>query len=618
MGTVTLNLREGTETAANPTIEIRCSVLDKDLCKMIPGSRWDADTSCWIVKASWSSCKALRGVFGDRLEIDPSVNEYAGRLVTNIIAPAKAARELMETDGPVTALRGTTKHTLYKYQEAGVEFLSGKHRAGLFDPMGTGKTAQIVTTLRLLNETGQSPFPALIVCPNGVKATWLAEFEQWAPDVRVIDAGNNAKERAKHFTAMRLGDADVMIINWEGLGRNSRLAAFGGHAQTKSDKTPGPLNEVPWASVVADEAHRGKNPLAKQTRALWAIAHDEKVRFRYALTGTPMANTPVDFWAILHMVDPDEFPSKTRWMDRYCLLGFGTWGGVEVLGIKPEMRDEFNDTTEYMWRRTPKEAALDLPPKVPVTREVKMTPSQARQYKAMADAMIVEMAEEGGHIFAPNAIARMTRLLQFASATATVVPKPNGGGETEVLLTAPSCKVDALLDILEDLDPNDQVVVFASSRKLIELAALALDKAKISYGLITGKVSVDERAKNVAKFQDHKLRVMLCTIAAGGVGITLTAASTMVFLQRSFSAVDNQQAEDRCHRIGSEVHESITIIDVLSEGTLDYHVMNIATAKKDALEDLVKDKERLRNIFFGHSNVIIETTATEVAGELTK
>ncbi|HOY82659.1 MAG TPA: DEAD/DEAH box helicase [Rhodoglobus sp.] len=566
---------------------LKSSPLDKDNCKLVPGAKWNPETATWDAPLSWAATKAIRGIFGDRLAVTEAVIKKATEMYTEIVMPAYEARNAMDTNSPtVLELRGTTKFTLRHFQEAGSAYLRMVERGCLFDPMGTGKTAQVISALRLLPQ--ELTFPALVVCPNSVKSSWVREVALWAPHLRIIDFGNTAKARAAAIKAMKAGEADIMVVNWESLSKNSSLASFGAHKPTRGEKTPGPLNEIAWQTVIADEAHRGKNPAAKQTRALWALAHSKSVNFRYGMTGTPMANSPIDLWSIFHFVRPDEFPSRSRFMDRYCLLGFGDWGGVQVLGLKPETRDEFDEISSYLWRRTPKEIALpELPPKVPVLRECEMTTAQKKQYDAMRDTMVVEMQEEESAVVAVNAISRLTRLLQFASATATL------SSDNEVLLKDPSCKIDELEDILDELEPSEQVVVFAVSRKLIELAAARLDKKGISYGMITGKVSNDERTNNVNKFQDKKLRVMLSTIAAGGVGITLTAANTMVFLQRSFSAIDNSQAEDRCHRIGSEVHESITIIDVVSKGTLDEHVLDIAGMKKEALQDLVRDGARL-------------------------
>jgi len=475
--------------------------------------------------------------------------------------------------------------------------------------MGTGKTAQTISALRVLDAQGKGPYPALVIAPNSVKRSWANEFKLWLPEAehrRVVDFGNTAKARKEAIEEMKDGGGDVLVVNWEGLYNNSRHAPYGSIKVSKGNREPGLLNAIDWRTVVADEAHRAKNPDAKQTRALWFLRNEAK--FRFALTGTPMANSPADLWALLFFLWPEEFPSKTKFIDRYCLVGYGDWGGIDVLGLNPESRAEFDQVTRHLWRRTPKEVALpSLPPKVPFTRLCTMKPAQARQYKDMVEKMLVEV-ESGEIIVATNPLARMTRLLQFASATGALDAEKN-----EIILKAPSCKVDQLFIELDDIEDHEQIVVFAQSRKLIELCQDEMEKRikpkkttsaerrRYSFGMITGKQSLDERQNNVEAFQRGDLRVMLCTLAAGGTGITLTAASTMIFLQRSFSLIDNEQAEGRCHRIGSEIHESINIIDIVSEDTLDEHVRDVSRMKKEGLEALLQDTERMRSLMLGRA-----------------
>jgi len=591
------------------TILIQSSPMDKELIKLVPGTRWNADLDRWTIKAKWASCMALKGIIGDRLRVSEKIKDYAAGLLSEYIAPQRALREVMtftpEMQAEFEAIKNETFSPL-PYQPGGALFLANPNleqgmSAGscLFDPMGTGKTAQVVMAVRILANRGVNLYPLLIVAPNSVKSVWLENFATWAPMVRVEDAGNSAKTRKACVERVAKGEVDVMIVNWESLPKNSSLAPYGGTSLSPGEKAPQLFNSIRWKGVVADELHRGKNPLAKQTRALWKLAHGPDVIWRKGLTGTPIANTPADLWSALHFCDPEEFASKSKWLDRYCLIGFGQWGGMDVLGIKPETREEFDHTTEHYWRRVPKEIALpNLPPKVPVRRVVTLSASQKKQYDAMRDQMIVELAES--EIIAVNPLAKLTRLLQFASATCTVV-------DGKVTMTDPSCKIDELLDILDEVE--GQVVVFSVSRKLIELAATRLEKAGHTYGMITGSISVDERKKNVNIFQSDeglkRMRVMLCTIAAGGTGITLTNASTVVFLQRDFSAIQNSQAEDRCHRIGSEIHESILIIDVVSENTVDFRVQELAAMKVAQLQDLVRDADRLRKVLSGDETVAL-------------
>jgi len=590
--------------------ELTAGLYHKAACSSIPGMRVHEGTT-WRAPVTWATACAIAKTF-PKVVLDESAREYTRRVHSEFVSIANRfalSMDFSEAGSAVAGFRNTTRFSLFDYQEGGAEYLSFAGRAGLFDPMGTGKTAQTISALRVLDAQGKGPYPALVIAPNSVKRSWANEFKLWLPEAehrRVVDFGNTAKARKEAIEEMKDGGGDVLVVNWEGLYNNSRHAPYGSIKVSKGNREPGLLNAIDWRTVVADEAHRAKNPDAKQTRALWFLRNEAK--FRFALTGTPMANSPADLWALLFFLWPEEFPSKTKFIDRYCLVGYGDWGGIDVLGLNPESRAEFDQVTRHLWRRTPKEVALpSLPPKVPFTRLCTMKPAQARQYKDMVEKMLVEV-ESGEIIVATNPLARMTRLLQFASATGALDAEKN-----EIILKAPSCKVDQLFIELDDIEDHEQIVVFAQSRKLIELCQDEMEKRikpkkttsaerrRYSFGMITGKQSLDERQNNVEAFQRGDLRVMLCTLAAGGTGITLTAASTMIFLQRSFSLIDNEQAEGRCHRIGSEIHESINIIDIVSEDTLDEHVRDVSRMKKEGLEALLQDTERMRSLMLGRA-----------------
>jgi SNF2 family DNA or RNA helicase len=146
---------------------------------------------------------------------------------------------------------------------------------------------------------------------------------------------------------------------------------------------------------------------------------------------------------------------------------------------------------------------------------------------------------------------------------------------------------------------DDSVAVCAVSRQLIELLSTEMTKAGIAHGLITGAQNEDERQQAVDDFQSGKIKWILFTAQAGGVGITLTAARRMVMLQRPWSLVDYKQALDRVHRIGSEIHDSITIIDYVTDGTIEERVIDVLDSKAESFEQIVKDKEKLLAIIKG-------------------
>jgi SNF2 family DNA or RNA helicase len=574
----------------------------KELCKSIPGSGYDAKTQMWKVPVSWSACLALRSTFKTDLEIGQKLTDWATNERSTRVDPANELRNLELLPD------GEGDQDLFPHQRAGVKFLSTAKKALLADEPGLGKTAQAIRSLKQLQSQGEQVFPSLIVCPNTLKKNWAREFKKWWPDsglnIQVITG--TAAQRRKQFEQENV---DVYIINWESLRTHSRLSAYGSIALAKCIECGGhderttlnkcevhkrDLNLIDFKSVIADEMHRSKDPKSKQSRALWAATGDAKVRF--ALTGTPIANNVLDLWAILHWIAPEEWPSKTRWIDRMVDTMLNAFGGMMVLGVKPHMDSEFQATVNPRMRRMLKANVLPwLPEMMFERRDVEMSTKQAKAYKQMRDNMIAEL-ESGETLVAASVLTQTTRLTQFASSFAELVTDENTG-EPKAILAEPSCKVDALLDDIKSGDfGEDSVAVCAVSRQLIELLSARLTKEKIEHGLITGAQSEEERQKAVDDFQSGKIKWILFTAQAGGVGITLTAARRLVMLQRPWSLVDHKQAIDRIHRIGSEIHDSVIVMDYVTEGTIEERVLQVLETKADNFEQIVRDKDRLLDL----------------------
>lgn len=570
----------------------------KELCKSIPGSKWDPKEQQWRVPTSWATCLALRSTFRDDLVIGPRLAEWAGQEVATRINPANELREL-------EVIEDGFNEDLFPHQRAGVKFLAVARRALLADEPGLGKTAQAIRALKELQDRGEDVFPALIVCPNTLKKNWKREFERWWPGVDVEVIKGSATQRRKIFEE----SADVYVINWESLRSHSRLSGYGSIALAKCTECGGhddrvsenrcevhlrELNNINFKAVVADEIHRSKEPKSKQTRALWAATGNADIRF--ALTGTPIANNVLDMWSILHWLSPDEWPSKTRWIDRMINTMMNAFGGMMVLGVKPHMEQEFYAAINPRMRRMLKQKVLPwLPDMLFERKDVEMSTKQKKAYDQMRDLMIAEL-EDGESVTAPSPLTQTIRLLQFASSFAEMSVDETTG-ESKVTLIGPSCKVDAVMDDIKNGDfGDDSVAVCAVSRQLIDLLSAEMTKEKIPHGLITGAQNEDERQQAVDDFQAGKIKWILFTAQAGGVGITLTAARRLIMLQRPWSLVDHKQALDRVHRIGSEIHDSIMITDYVTEGTIEERVIQVLETKADNFEQIVRDKAQLLSL----------------------
>jgi SNF2 family DNA or RNA helicase len=228
-------------------------------------------------------------------------------------------------------------------------------------------------------------------------------------------------------------------------------------------------------------------------------------------------------------------------------------------------------------------------------KDVEMSTKQKKAYDQMRDLMIAEL-EDGESVTAPSPLTQTIRLLQFASSFAEMSVDETTG-ESKVTLIGPSCKVDAVMDDIKNGDfGDDSVAVCAVSRQLIDLLSAEMTKEKIPHGLITGAQNEDERQQAVDDFQAGKIKWILFTAQAGGVGITLTAARRLVMLQRPWSLVDHKQALDRVHRIGSEIHDSIIVTDYVTDGSIEERVIQVLSTKADNFEQIVKDKDKLLSL----------------------
>lgn len=569
-------------------VTIVTAFADRHLMRELPGATYVG--GAWRAPLSWPTCVTLRGLFGDGLVVGELLAAWARGLRAGSLDRALAVRELLDPDGGGSAFgRGLAEiehgsaRQLYPYQRVDVEFLTLAERALLGNEPGLGKTGVVLRTLQALQRAGRAPFPALVVCPNSLKFTvWADEAARWAPElaVRVVDGGAATRRR-------QLEDpADVYVINWEALRLHSRLAPYGSMTLSDREREPRELNELAARTVVLDEAHRAKDPHAQVTRAAWAVAH--QARYRFALTGTPIANHLGDLWSVLHLLDPNGFPGKTRFMDRYARTSLNFFGGAEVVGVNPATEPELRRVLDPMFRRVPKALALpQLPPMLPIQyRHTPMSASQARAYRQIEEHMIARLDDEV--LVAPTPLVRLTRLLQFASSSARIDEETG-----EVRLAMPSAKVDDLMELLEELGDDEPLVVAAESRQLIELAARRIAERKITYGLVTGAQSPVERKKAVDRFQGGSARVILMTLGAGAEGLTLTRASKLLFMQRSWSLVKNTQAAQRIHRPGAERHAAIQIIEQITPGTVEERRLAVLDEKDGRAEEILRDRDVL-------------------------
>lgn len=589
---------------------------EKELVQKISGCRWLPIIKIWSVPPTWASLVTLRGVFKESLTLSPELIEWAWDLRRERIDPALKVRDLLEW--PVTP--GLDEH-LYPYQRAGVEFMRLAKSGLLGDEMGTGKSIQTLALNLAHEHENGAALPALIICPNSVKRHWVREVAKWMPTANVYNVEGTAAKKRGVLKEAKKDPRAIVLMNIESVRSFTRLAPFGsvrlkrcrvcdpnhgdaGLTTMRCEVHHKELNDFNFITVTLDEAHRVKEPKSLQTRAIWHVMHQPSVKYRWALTGTPIANHPGDLWSIMHAVAPEDFPTKSAFVERYCLVAWNAFGKLDIIGVNPETRDELFRLLDPRFRRMLKAVVLpQLPPKVRHTRYIDMSTAQAKMYRELSvslDGSFITRTPDGDLFIAPSHLEASLRLMQVASSSVKIVKHdPDDITMWDVLLTEPSPKLDAFEEILEEKGILSQsydgppVIVAAEFKQFINLAAKRLDKLNVRYGLITGDQSPVQREQALDALRKRQIRVLMFTNAAGGVGLDMTAADTLINLQRSWSLVAEVQKESRNHRIGSEQHESITIIDIVMKDTLEEEQINKLHTKFKRLDEITRDRAAL-------------------------
>ncbi|WAL67102.1 DEAD/DEAH box helicase [Amycolatopsis cynarae] len=531
---------------------------------------------------SWPGVVQLTATYGERFQPMPRLQAWIAQESERRLSAGRAS-ELA-----VGVPEGLTPRP---YQIEGAHLIAATGRALITDEPGTGKT--ITTILGLLERytvADSAIFeegPVVVVCPASVVDPWVEAWLRWAPQLVTV-AWRGTKRRDL------LGAAQVYVTSYD-------IARMDAQDDTKSRS---PLMWLKPAAVVADECHLIKNPKASRTQAVQRLAR--RTRAFVALSGTPITHHPADLWPTLTCVAPGAWPAGERWVARYCETVPGDYD-EEILGLAPAAESEFRLALLGQFRRVAKADVLtQLPPKVYSVRMVELPKEWRRAYDEMESQMLAELPD-GQELAVMDILTQLARLSQLASAPADVEIEFRDDPQTgqpkahyHVTLKGPSWKVDALLEEMEQR-PGQQVIAFAPSRQLVMLAGEAATKAGRRVGYVVGGQTARQRTETVDAFQRGELDLICATTGAGGVGLTLTAAKCVVFLQRPWALEASIQAEDRAHRIGSEHHDSIDIVDIVAANTIDSRVRAVLKAKAGQLSDLVQDPRIVAELLGGVS-----------------
>lgn len=487
---------------------------------------------------------------------------------------------------------------LYPYQQVAIDKFRNQQHVLLGDDMGLGKTVVAIALDRVrrtqqltearIDWLNDSRKMTLVVTLKSLLGMWEEHFNEWAPELKVMII--DPKDRGTFVKAVLNQEADVFVCHWEVV----RMEAD--------------LRSMRWLHVISDEVQKIKNRKAQLTVAFKRI----RGLFKTAMSGTWADNRPDDGWSILNYLYDRQWTSYWGFFNYHIIQKAHNVGTCLVDDCLKYHRNAFKETVgvhdaeaiqrkigPYYLRRRKSEVLADLPDKYYTRIGVDLHPQQRRAYDSMRRTMLAWVGEhEGQPLAAPVVISQLVRLQQFAVAFGELVPvrrkkkDPDPGEDPyEIVqalkLTEPSSKIDACLDIVDN-NPTESIVFFSKSKQAIKLLTARLQKAGHDVVELTGDTPAGERTQIVKDFQAGKVKVFAGTIAAGGVGITLTKSSTVVFLDRDWSPSVNRQAEDRLHRIGQK--NAVQVIDLVAKDSVDMGRLQKLELKWEWIKKILGDK----------------------------
>jgi SWI/SNF-related matrix-associated actin-dependent regulator 1 of chromatin subfamily A len=504
----------------------------KDQVKAIPGSRWNPVRKIWTAPLE------------HEVLVNNLVKRYGARGIEKLNEEYDVIPSLPELN-----MELSLKRKLFPFQENGVaaglrfkRFING-------DDPGLGKTTEAIATIIAANA-----FPCLVVCPSSLKINWQREWEMVA-GIKSMILTNHVKNSWQQY--YKVGLIKVFIVNYESLKKFFVEDIIRPIDPVTHKPQPLRLNHIRFKetiqifkSVVGDELHRCKDGKTQQTKFMMGIARDKE--YRIGLTGTPVVNKPKDLIPQLHIIGRlQDIGGFKYFMNRYC-GGNGT-GAYNLQELN------YKISTTCFFRRQKKEVLHDLPEKV---RQIMLCDITSRkEYN--------EALEDLGDY-----------LTKWKNKTDAEVEKSLRG---EIMVRIGICKnisargkMNEVIDHIDDvIESGQKIVVFVHQKEI----ALRLKEHYPKAVTVRGDDSMDARQHSVDAFQhDDKTNIIICSIKAAGVGLTLTASSRVAFVELPWHPADADQCEDRCHRIGQK--DSVQATYFLGKDTIDEKIYEIIESKR--------------------------------------
>jgi SNF2 family DNA or RNA helicase len=450
---------------------------------------------------------------------------------------------------------------LRPYQKTGVgwlNFLRENNFGGILaDEMGLGKTIQILAFLNSLKATSKLQKPSLIICPTTLVFNWAAEAQKFTPDLKILILhGPQRHESFQKASGMNL------VITSYGLVR--RDIEF--------------YRTMEWDSVVLDEAQHIKNRQTQNAQAVKAVRSDH----RLVLTGTPMENSVLDLWSIFDFLMPGYLGSASDFKERYEL---------------PIARDKETKAQArlgrrlrpFLLRRLKRDVAKDLPAKIEQISFCELSDDQRAIYRQVLEESRREVVEAvGANGLQKSRLMILTALLRLRQISCDLrLLKMENAKVSDM----PSGKLEMFTELLDEvIDGGHRVLVFSQFVSMLTILRDRLTEMGIEFCYLDG--STTDRAEVVQRFQSYaEIPIFLISLKAGGVGLNLTGADTVIHFDPWWNPAIEDQATDRAHRIGQT--KVVTSYKLIARGTVEEKILNLQTRKKGMIQSILGGEEQL-------------------------
>jgi len=439
--------------------------------------------------------------------------------------------------------------TLRPYQLQGLAWMQTLRELGaggiLGDDMGLGKTLQSIAHILVEKQAGRLDRPALVVMPTSLIPNWQDEARRFAPQLRVLTLTGTSRQ--KHFG--ELAEHDLLLTSYALLTRDIAV-----------------LREQPLHVLILDEAQHIKNPSSKAAQAARAL----QTRQRLCLTGTPLENHLGELWSLFHFLMPGWLGDAKRFTHDYR-------NPIEKHGDEPRLAHLRARIRPFLLRRTKEQVATELPAKNEFVHWVELNDAQRELYETLRLAMdrkVRDEIERKG--LARSQMVILEALLKLRQVCCDL--RLLKGESTRAIRGSSSGKLDSLLEMLDELmSEGRRVLLFSQFTSMLALIEQALHKRGIAYVKLTGET--DDRRTPVARFQAGEVPLFLISLKAGGTGLNLTAADTVIHYDPWWNPAAENQATDRAYRIGQD--KPVFVYRLITRGTVEERIRQLQARKAE-------------------------------------